>query len=175
MTIRSAARFIPIIAALTSMAAPAAGQRAPCADALAVGEVAEQESARPIAADLTLDGATDAAYWWTDGGRIVLVIGSCDGPGVAERWRFVIELPAECPPAEIRVEPASLLVDEALLERTCVGERSASECAHLRRENERRQALMDAGSRALRIGGPSCTVETLRWSPDLRGFMRIPG
>lgn len=157
------------------MATPVAGQRAPCADALAAGEVAARDTAELIVADLTLDGAVDAAYWWADSTGVVVLIGRCDRADVAERWRFVVELPADCPAAVARVETASLLLGEALVERTCAGERSASECAHLRRENARRRALMDAGGRALRIGGPSCTVEKLRWSAELGGFLRIPG
>lgn len=162
-------------AAAALLAAPLAAQRPPCADALRAGEATPWETAELVVADLTLDGATDAAYWRTDGSRVVVLIGTCDGSEVAQRWRFAFDLPAHCPPAEARVEAASLLLDEALVQRTCAGERSASECAHLRRENERRQALMDAGGRALRIGGPSCTAATLRWSPELGGFTRVRG
>jgi hypothetical protein len=133
----------------------------------------ESGSAELIAADLTLDGATDAAYWWVDDSQVVVLIGTCDGSDVERQWRFVFDVPADCSPTLTRAEAASLLLDEALVERTCSGERSSSECAHLRRENERRQALMDAGGRALRIAGPSCTVALLRWRPELGGFMRI--
>ncbi|MGK7313021.1 MAG: hypothetical protein ACN0LA_12355 [Candidatus Longimicrobiales bacterium M2_2A_002] len=155
--------------------APLAAQRPVCAEALAEGEVAERDSAGLLVGDLTLDGATDAAYWWADSAQVVLVIGACDGGEVAKRWRLVVDLPADCPAAEARVELTTLLLDEALVGRACAGEESASECAHLRRENERRRALMAAGGRALRVGGPACTVETLRWSPDMGAFMRIPG
>ena len=171
MTIRSAVRFVPPAAAMALLATPVAGQGASCADALAAGEVAARDTAELIEADLTLDGAVDAAYWWADSAGVVVLIGRCDRGEVRERWRFVV---ADCPPTVARVEPATLLLDDALLERACAGERSASECAHLRRENARRQALMDAGGRALRIGGPSCTAETLRWSPGQGGFLRIP-
>lgn len=160
-------------AAVTLLAAPLAAQSPACADALHTGEPMEWETAELIAADLTLDGATDAAYWWVEGSQVVVLIGTCDGSKVAEQWRFVFEVPAGCPPSETRAEAASLLVEEALVERTCAGESSSSECAHLRRENKRRQALMDAGGRALRIAGPSCTVALLRWRPDMGGFMRI--
>lgn len=167
-------------AAAVLLAGPVAAQQPPCADALRAGDPEEWDTAELIAADLTLDGAVDAAYWRVDSvrvdrSRVVLLIGTCDGSEVAERWRPAVELPGDCPAAEVRVEAASLLLDAALVERTCAGEASASECAQLRRENERRRALMDAGGRALRIGGPSCTVATLRWWPERGGFMRIPG
>ena len=161
----------------TPVAAQGSGlaQRPPCADALLLGEPTVWDGAELVVADLTLDGAADAAFWRVDGSRVVVLIGSCDGDEVGQRWRFAFDLPADCPPEGARVEAASLLLDEALVERTCAGEQSASECAHLRRENERRRALMDAGGRALRIGGPSCTAARLRWSPDMGGFMRLPG
>ena len=164
------------ILALTvlALATPlAAQQRPPCADALRISEGMAWETARLVAADLTLDGAEDVAFWRLDGDDVVVLIGTCDGEAVARRWRFRFELPEGCPPAEARVEPASLLLDEALLERTCASEPPSSECIHLRRENERRRALVDAGGRALRIGGPECTAAILRWSPDLGGFMRV--
>lgn len=160
-------------AALALLTAPVTAQRPQCADALYAGEAMEAETAQLITADLTLDGAMDAAYWWVDGSQVVVLIGTCDGSEVAERWRFVFEPDADCPPAGIQAEAASLLVDEALVERTCAGEQSLSECVHLRRENRRRQALMDAGGRALRVGGPSCTVAVLRWSPHMGGFMQV--
>lgn len=162
------------LSAATLLASPVAAQRPPCANALLTGEGAVWDPAAFVAADLTLDGATDAAYWRVDGSRVVVLIGTCDGREVAERWRFAIDLPADCPPTETRVDAASLLLDRALVERTCAGEQSASECAHLRRENERRRAVMDAGGRALRIGGPSCTAATLRWSTDLGVFLQFP-
>ena len=160
----------------TPAAAQEAGpsQRPPCAAALLLGEPTVWDGAELVVADLTLDGAPDAAYWRVDGSRVVVLIGSCAGDEVAERWRFAFDLPADCPPGEARVEAASLLLDETLVARTCAAERSAAECAHLRRENERRQALMVAGGRALRVGGPSCPVATLRWSTDMGGFMRMP-
>lgn len=160
------------------VAAPVAAQaavRPPCADALLIGEPTVWEGAELVVADLTLDGAPDAAYWRVDGSRVVVLIGSCNGGDVAQRWRFGFDLPADCPPAGARVGAATLLLDEALVQRTCAAERSSSECAHLRRENRRRQAVMDAGGRALRIGGPACAAATLRWSPELGGFMRLPG
>lgn len=172
---RSAA--LPAVVAIL-VATPVAAQsvqRPACADALLLGEPTVWDGAELVVADLTLDGAADAAYWRVDGSRAVVLIGSCDGEEVAQRWRFAFDLPVDCPPAGARVEAASLLLDEALVERTCAGEQSASECAHLRRENQRRRALMDAGGRALLIGGPSCTAARLRWSPDMGGFMRLPG
>lgn len=172
---RSLSALALAAAAAALLPAPVAAQRPPCADALRIGEAGVWETAELIAADLTLDGAVDAAYWRVDGPRVVVLIGTCDGSEVARRWRFAFDLPADCQPAETRVEAATLLLDEALVARTCAGERSASECAHLRRENERREALMDAGGRALRIGGLSCTAATLRWSPELGGFMRVRG
>jgi hypothetical protein len=169
VTALSAALF-----AVAFLAAPVAAQRPPCGDALLTGEAAVWDSAPLISADLTLDGATDAAYWRVDGSRVVVLIGTCAGREVAQRWRFAFDLPADCPPAETRVEAASLLLDRAAVDRTCAGERSASECAHLRRENQRRQALMNAGGRALRIGGPSCTAAKLRWSTHLGEFIQLP-
>ena len=155
--------------------AAVAAQPAPCADALLADAPVEWETAELITADLTLDGVVEAAYWRVDSAQVVVLMGTCDGDEVAQRWRFEFDLPADCPPDGVRVEAASLLLDEELVRRTCAGERSASECAHLRRENERRRALMDAGGRALRITGPSCTPVTLRWAPDTGGFLRIPG
>lgn len=172
-TMRPGFTFVLPTVALALLTAPVTAQRPPCADALHAGEPMEWETAELITADLTLDGATDPAYWWVDESQVVVLIGTCDGREVAERWRFVFDVSADCPPAEVRAEAASLLLDDALVDRTCAGERSMSECAHLRRENERRQALMDAGGRALRIGGPSCTVAILRWSADLGGFIQI--
>mgnify|MGYP001054877019 CR=1 FL=1 len=169
------------IASLAAFAAgavlptPAAAQAPPCAEALRADQPEAWETAELITADLTLDGVADAAYWRADGSQVVLLIGTCDDADVAQHWRFAFDLPGDCPPTEARVEVISLLVDPALVDRTCTGDRSASECAHLRRENQRRQALMDAGGRALRIGGPSCAAATLRWSPEFGGFLRFPG
>lgn len=172
-------RSLPVLAlptvAAALLAAPVAGQRPPCADALRSGQPGPWETAELIAADVTLDGVVDAVYWRVIGSQVVLLIGTCDGGQVAQRWHLAVDLPAACSPAEARVEAASLLVDDVLVERTCAGERSASECAHLRRTNVQRQALMDAGGRALRIGGPSCTAATLRWSFDRGGFLQFPG
>ena len=109
-------------AAAALLAAPLAAQRAPCADALRAGEATPWETAELVVADLTLDGATDAAYWRTDGSRVVVLIGTCDGSEVAQRWRFAFDLPADCPPAEARVEAASLLLDEALVQRLFAAE-----------------------------------------------------
>lgn len=166
----------PVLSTATAvlLAAPAAAQRPPCAEALRADQPEPWETAALITADLTLDGAADAAYWRVDGSQVVVLIGTCDGDEVAQRWRFAFDLHGDCPPAAARVEAASLLLDRTLVARTCAGERSASECAHLRRENQRRQALMDAGGRALRIGGPSCPTATLRWSPEIGGFLRFP-
>ena len=170
-------RFVFAVALAVAAAlvpAPVASQAPPCANALRGGEVDTWADAELIAADLTLDGATDAAYWRVAGSRVEVLIGTCDGGTVDQRWRLAVD-PGACSVADLEVEAASLLLDEALVERTCAGEQSSSECAHLRRENERRQARMDAGGRELRIGGPSCTAATLRWRPDMGGFMRIPG
>lgn len=127
-----------------------------------------------VAADLTLDGTQDVVFWKRDGASVVLYIAACDGAAVEESWRYRIPLPAECPPAQATVEAASLRLDPALVERVCASGAS-SECQHLRRENERRQALEDAGGRELRVGGPACHGPRLRWSLDMGGFMKVGG
>ena len=170
--------LLPLVLVTTAAAllpAPTSAQRPPCADALRADEAAEWDTAELVVADLTLDGAADVAYWRSDGAQIIVLIGTCDGGVVARRWRFAFDLPGDCPPANARVEAASLLLDDRLVERTCAGETSASECAHLRRVNQQRQALMNAGGRALRIGGASCPATLLRWSPEMGGFVRFPG
>ncbi|MDX1675574.1 MAG: hypothetical protein R3314_12325, partial [Longimicrobiales bacterium] len=96
-TVRGPALTTAAIGLAGLMAAPAAAQRPPCADALHAGENALWDSAAFLAADLTLDGAADAVYWRADSARVVVLIGSCDGEEVAERWRLGFDLPADCP------------------------------------------------------------------------------
>lgn len=145
-----------------------------CAAAALTAAPDRWDAATAVAADLTLDGNEDVVFWKRDGSSVVLYVTACEGEQAQQSWRYRIPLAEDCPPAEATVEAGSLLLDPALVDRVCAAGES-SECQHLRRENERRRALMDAGGRELRIGSPACGGVRLRWSVDLGGFMKVGG
>lgn len=160
------------------LAAARPGPDAPACGAVALQKAPDVWDARTaITGDLTLDGRDDVVYWKRDRDGVLLFIVSCDGEAVKRSWRLRVPLAGDCPPDAALVQMASILIDPAVVERVCTtGE--ASECAHLRRENARRQALVDAGAREMLVGA-ACSGSRLRWSDDLGGWMvlglQVPG
>jgi len=145
---------------------------AACAEAALAEAPDAWDAASAVTGDLTLDGRPDVAFWKRDGSSVMLYLAACDGERMVESWRFRIPVARHCPPTAAIVEAASLIMDPAIVERVCAtGDRS--ECEHLRRENQRRQALTDAGGRELRIGGQACPGARLRWFAEAGGFVRF--
>jgi len=167
---RSALLCIPFLlaAGFTPTSPPA------CGDAALAAAPDTWDAANAVTGDLTLDGNEDVAFWKTEAGAVMLYIAACDGDRPVETWRYRIPLAEDCPPEGVVVEMATLLLDAELVDRVCAAGES-DECQHMLRENERRQALTDAGGRELRIGGPASTGARLRWSVDQNGFMRFGG
>ncbi len=60
------------------------------------------------------------------------------------------------------------------MERVCAKGEGRDECIHLRRENARRQALVDAGGREIRVDVPACMAMSLVWDETLDGFIQTP-
>lgn len=173
---RIARRWALVCAALAlPMAASASSPGAACGPAaLADGDLVTWDTASAVTGDFDLDGELDVAYLGRDAEKTMLMIAACRGAEVRQRWLFAVTEDDTCgaPP---RLEAASLLLDEEAVARTCASPTSMSECAHLRRTNLERQALMDAGGRALRIAAPGCRGFVVWWSTDVGGFTRRPG
>lgn len=171
-----ASRWALVCAAMTlSSTGIAFAQGVNCGPAaLADGTVVAWDTASGVTGDFDMDGEEDVAYLGRDAEKTLVMIAACRGEEVRERWFFPVPTDGACDGSP-RLEAASLLLDEEAVARTCAAPASASECVHLRRTNRERQALMDAGARALRIAAPGCPGFVLWWSPDLGGFARRPG
>jgi hypothetical protein len=149
-------RFLPLLL-LPVLALAGAATRAPrqstpqqpkaCGGAVLASDMESWTADHSVSADFTLDGKPDVAFWRPD---------SCDLQHVA-------------------VEAAGLLLDHTVVARACGTTPPSSECLYLRKENERRQAVMDAGGRQLHVYAPGCAGTRLRWASDIGGFMKIPG
>lgn len=166
---------------LPALALAGAGTWAPpqqpqaCGAALLASSTETWTAERSVSADFTLDGKPDVAYWRPDSAGVVLLVGACDGSTLQRKWRFQIDLPASCGLDHVTVEAAGLLLNDDAVARACAKSPPSSECLYLRRENERRQALMDQGGRELHVFAPGCAGTRLRWAPDAGGFLKIPG
>ena len=175
--IRRIASFAVIACVMLTGPTPggAAGPQAACGPAaLAQEGIVTWDTASAVTADFDLDGELDVAYLGRDAVKTMLMIAACRGEEVRQLWMFAVRADDTCgaPP---RLEAASLLLDEEALARPCASPTSASECEYLRRTNRERQALMDAGARALRIAAPGCPGFVVWWSADVGGFTRRPG
>jgi len=126
-----------------------------------------------VAGDLTADGTDDVVFWRSEDGAVMVYIAACEGERAVETWRFRVPLAEDCLTTAAPVQIASPLLDASLVNRVCAAGHP-DECEHMRRENERRQALADAGARDLRVGG-SCPGVRFRWAAELGGFLRIGG
>jgi hypothetical protein len=164
---------IPILALPLLPAARPAPELPACGAAALAAAPDAWDEARVVAGDLTADGNDDVVFWRSEEGAVLVYIAACDGERAVETWRFRVPLAQDCLTAGAPVEIASPLLDPSLVSRVCASGES-DECRHMRRENERRQALADAGARDLRIGG-SCAGVRFRWAADLHGFLRIGG
>lgn len=165
---RSLLLGLPLLlaAATRPPAAPA------CGDAALAALPDPWDASTAVSGDFDLDGRNDVAFWRADSASVILLIATCDGERLVRTWRIRVPLAGDCPPGDAVVQAASLLLDAELLERAC-GPGEADQCEHIRQENRRRQALDDAGGRALLIRGPRCAATRLRWSSELGGFMRL--
>jgi hypothetical protein len=143
-----------------------------CGEAALAAAPDEWDAQSAVTGDLTLDGHADVAFWKRDGAAVMLYIASCDGDRMVQSWRFRLPVAHDCPPTAALVVAASLMMDAAAIERVCASG-DKSECEHLRRENQKRQAATDAGGRELRIGGHECGVTRLRWFAEAGGFVRF--
>lgn len=166
-----------LLPALALALAGATAQQQPqaCGAALLSSSAESWAADRSVTGDFTLDGKPDVAYWRPDSTGVVLLIAACDGSTVQRTWRFQVDLPATCDAQHATVEAAGLLLDEKAVTRACAATPPSSECLYLRRENERRKAIMDRGGRQLHVFAPGCAGTRLRWAPDAGGFMKIPG
>jgi len=182
---RLATLTIAVLAA-TSIASPLLAQQQPlgaavegpravaCGATLLDDRTAEWLTESPVRGDFTLDGQDDAVIWGAAEDELVLLVERCEGEQPAERWRFPLAIGDACEIAAARVTAASLLLDDPVVERVCAQGEQRDECIHLRRENARRQALVDAGAREIRIHVPGCPATSLVWDDRRGGFMRLP-
>jgi hypothetical protein len=171
---RSALLAVPLLAAPFPAAAIHAPAPPACgAAALAAAPDSWDESAVLIG-DLTADGNDDVVFWKREDGAVMVYVAACEGERAVETWRFRVPLAGSdvTAGAPVAVEPP--LLDAALVRRVCASGES-DECQHMRRENERRQALADAGARDLRVGDPDEGGVRFRWAADRHGFLRIGG
>ncbi|MEJ2215938.1 MAG: hypothetical protein P8099_04920 [Gemmatimonadota bacterium] len=168
--------FLLLLPVLVLAGAASMPQQPPACGAALLSSSTESWTAdRSVTADFTLDGKPDVAYWRPDSTGVVLLVGACDGSTLKRSWRFQIDLPASCDLGHATVEASGLRVDEAAVARTCATTPPSSECLYLRRENQRRLALMEQGGRELHVFAPGCAGTRLRWAPDAGGFLKIPG
>lgn len=167
---RSAVLFLPfiLVTGLAAQSPPA------CGEAALEAAPDSWDAASAVTGDFTLDGKEDVAFWTREEGSVLLYVVSCDGDRPVESWRFRLPLVGDAPPAGAPVQVISPLMDTVLVDRVCAsGE--PDECEHMRQENRRRQSIADSGGRELRVGGSGTPGIRLRWSPEMRGFMRIGG
>ena len=164
---RSVLLFVPfVLAADLSAETPPA-----CGEAALAATPETWDAAATVTGDFTLDGKADVAFWKREASSVLLYIAACDGDRAVETWRFRIPLAADGPAGEPVVQVTSPLLDAALVDRVC-GSGAGDECAHMRQENQRRQAIANDGGLEIRVGMPGVR---LRWSRELHGFMRIGG
>lgn len=177
-------RFLPLLllpvlalagAANRTPRQPQAQQQPACGAAVLASDMESWTPDHGVSADFTLDGKPDVAFWRPDSSGVVLLVAQCDSSAVQRTWRFKVDLPATCDLQHVTVEAAGMLLDHTVVARACGSTPPSSECVYLRRENERRQALMDAGGRQLHVYAPGCAGTRFRWAPDIGGFMKIPG
>lgn len=165
--------LLPVLALAGVVSKPQQPQA--CGAALLSSSTESWTADRNVTADFNLDGKPDIVYWRPDSTGVVLLVGACDGSTLQRSWRFQIDLPASCDLQNATVEASGLRVDQAAVERTCNTTPPSSECLYLRRENQRRMALMEQGGRELHVFAPGCAGTRLRWAPDAGGFLKIPG
>jgi hypothetical protein len=153
-------------------AAEATAQALPaCGDAALAAAPDPWDAAAAVIGDFTLDGSSDVAFWKHEEASVLLYIAACDGDRAVETWRF--RVPVNTASDDWPVQVITPLLDPALVNRVCASGET-DECVHMRRENERRQSIADAGGRELRVG-PVGTGVRFRWSSAAHGFMRIGG
>jgi hypothetical protein len=152
---------------------PVAGPAA-CGASLLEDATAEWLTDSPVAADFTFDGQPDAVIWGVRDGRLILLVARCVGGQVAEQWRFGFDVEEGCDARAATVSAGSLLLERDVVERVCARGEQRDECIHLRRENARRQARMDAGAREIRVQAPACLSMGLVWDDRRDGFMKLP-
>lgn len=145
-----------------------------CAEAALAAAPDTWSAETALTGDLTLDGRTDILFWRPDSASVLVYVVACDGDLVLKTWRMRIPVDEQIAPAQATVELASLLIDEGLVQQACRPGKE-DQCEHVRRENRLRQALADAGGRAIRIRGPSWSGWRLFWSAEMAGFVRIAG
>ncbi|MGD8277448.1 MAG: hypothetical protein PVH00_05450 [Gemmatimonadota bacterium] len=170
---RSALLAAPLLAAPLLLAARPRPEPPACGDAALAAAPDSWDETSAVTGDLTADGNDDVVFWRREAGAVMLYVAACEGERAVETWRFRVSLADDCATAGMPIEIGSPLLDASLVNRVCASGES-DECQHMRRENERRQALADAGARDLRIGG-SCAGVRFRWAADLHGFLRIGG
>jgi hypothetical protein len=151
-----------------------AGDAAACGARLLEDPAVDWLTDTPVVGDFTLDGPTDAAVWGVLEGGLVVRVARCDGPEPTEQWLFPVAIDGQCDASAVTVRAASMTLDAAVVDRVCAPDEGRDECVHLRRENERRRALDDAGAREIRIEAPGCGAVALVWSPRLDGFTKLP-
>jgi hypothetical protein len=153
------------------LATRAAAQAPPaCGQAALAAAPDSWDATAVVTGDFTLDGNADVAFWKREDASVMLYIAACDGERAVETWRFRIPV-ADGTAGESPVQVTSPLMDSQLVDRVCSSGKG-DECAHMRMENQRRQSIANDGGVEIRIGMPGIR---LRWSRELRGFMRIGG
>lgn len=170
---RSTLLAVPLLATPLLFAARPGSAPPACGTAALAAAPDSWDETSALTGDLTADGNDDVVFWRREDGAVMVYIAACEGERAVETWRFRVPVSDDCATTAAPVEIGSPLLDAALVNRVCASGES-DECQHLRRENERRQALADAGARDLHVGG-SCAAVRFRWSPDARGFLRIGG
>jgi len=167
--------LLPVLALAGAATWAPQAQQPACGAALLQSTSESWPADHALSADFTLDGKADVAYWKPDSTGAVLLVGECDGASLQRSWRFQVDLPSGCDVQHATVEAAGLLMNDAAVAGACGSTPPSSECIYLRRQNERRQALMDAGGRQLHVFAPGCAGTRLRWAKDAGGFLKIPG
>lgn len=163
---RSALFCLPLfLAAGVAAQAPVA-----CGDAALEAAPDVWDAANVVTGDFTLDGSADVAFWRREEASVLLYIAACDGDRAVETWRFRVT-EENVSAGQSPVQVITPLMDDALVNRVCAAG-ATDECVHMRRENERRQAIADAGGRELLVGSAATGVR-FRWSSEAHGFMRI--
>ena len=164
-----------VLAVPFMLAATGPRPEAPACGAAALAAAPDSwDAASAVVGDITADGNDDVVFWRREEGAVMIYVAACEGERATETWRFRVPLAGHCATSAAAVALQSPLLDASLVNRVC-GSGESDECRHMRRENERRQALADAGARDLRVGDPDCGGVRFRWAADRHGFLRIGG
>ncbi len=170
---RTALLAAPLLAAPLLLAARPRPEPPACAAAALAAAPDSWDESAVVTGDLTADGNDDVVFWKREDGAVMVYVAACEGERAVETWRFRVPLQEDCATAAPPVEVTSPLLDAALVDRVCASGET-DECQNMRRENDRRRALAEAGARDLRVGG-SCAGVRFRWSAEAHGFLRIGG